>query len=186
MKKSILAVWGVAALLCSCSSSTSVETESGMKASAFVNGIGNVNSTFSYYDLTKVDAECELYGFCGSEGFGRWSNGDTAIIDLKTEPKSEFTVKMCIDRVITPDDEAFVFDVLANNEPLTQISIHGRGNAYVNVPKSMVGGDGSVRLTLAFKNAALPAKYNPENKDGRKLGMAIKDITLYGYNLEEN
>lgn len=174
------------ALLSSCSSSTTVETDNGMNATAFVNGFGNVTSIFSYYDLTQEEIACQIYGFCGSEGFGRWSNGDTVLIDLQTEAKSEFTAKLRVDRVITPDEEAFVFDVIANDEYLTQISLHGGGNVYVNVPKEHVNEDGSVRLTLAFHNAALPGKYNPENKDGRKLGLCLKNITLYGYSVEDD
>ncbi len=144
----------------------------------------DVNHLYSYYDFRQENPGCEISGFSGNENFGRWSNGDTATIDLMAAPMSEVTVKLDVDRVICPD-EPLKFDVEVNGEHLSHISTNGNSSVFVNVPKDNLGADGSIRMMFIFENAAKPSKYNPENHDGRKLGFALSGITLYGYSLKK-
>lgn len=145
----------------------------------------NVKHLYTYYDFSKEDPGCEISGFSGNESFGRWSNGDTAIVDLMAAPMAEVTVRLDVDRVITPDDIPFVFYVDVNGERLSHISTNGNNSVYVNVPKKNLGADGSCRLVFVFENASTPSKYNPDNHDGRKLGFALSGVTLYGYSLKK-
>lgn len=98
---------------------------------------------------------------------------------------AEITARLDIDRVVTPDDIPFVFNVEVNGERVAHISTSGNNSVYVNVPKENLGADGSARLIVIFENAALPGKYNPENPDPRKLGFALSGITVYGYSLKK-
>ncbi|MBR5210913.1 MAG: hypothetical protein UH850_11690 [Paludibacteraceae bacterium] len=180
MMKRIMYVLGMVFALCCCSSN-------GDKASSdAINDNGsNVNYLYSYYDFRQENPGCDIYGFCSKEDFGRWSNGDTVIIDLMAAPMAEITARLDIDRVVTPDNIPFVFNVEVNGERVAHISTTGNNSVYVNVPKENLGADGSARLIVVFENAALPGKYNPENPDPRKLGFALSGITVYGYSLKK-
>lgn len=174
--KHIMYVWGMLLAMCCCSSK-----EDKSPVAEETKRDSGVNHLFAYYDLRNEDPGCEISGFSGCEGFGRWSNGDTAIVDLMAAPMAEITAKLYIDRVICPDSEPFEFDVEVNGDRLSHYAVNGHSTVYVNVPKENLGADGSARLVFIFKNAAKPGKYNPENHDGRKLGFAVTDITVYGY-----
>ena len=100
-------------------------------------------------------------------------------------PMAEITVRLDVDRVITPESEPFEFDVEVNGARVSHIATNGNNSVYVNVPKENLGADGSARLIFIFKNAAKPGKYNPENPDPRKLGFALSGITVYGYSLKK-
>lgn len=174
--KHIMYVLGMVLAMCSCS--TKEEKVTSSEESKVDSG---VNHLYQYYDFRQEEPGCEFSGFSGSNAFGRWSSGDTAIVDLMAAPMAEITVKLYIDRVICPDSEPFEFDVEVNGDRLSHYSINGHSSVYVNVPKENLGADGSARLIFIFKNAAKPSKYNPENEDPRKLGFAVTDITVYGY-----
>ncbi|MBQ0156893.1 MAG: hypothetical protein KBT22_10025 [Bacteroidales bacterium] len=174
--KRFLYIFGMAMTLCCCSSK-----EDKSPAAEATKSDSGVNHLYAYYDLRNEDPGCEVSGFSGCESFGRWSDGDTAIVDLMAAPMAEITAKLCIDRVICPDSEPFEFDVEVNGDRLSHYAVNGHSTVYVNVPKENLGADGSARLVFIFKNAAKPGKYNPENHDGRKLGFAVTNITVYGY-----
>lgn len=182
MKKLFYAVFGLAALFTSCTSPVNVNEGKVNTPSVYVEGKGNVSNIFSFYDFTQENPGCEINGFCGNEDFGRWTNADTAIIDLNTAPMAEFTVKLNIDRVITPETEPLVFDVQVNGEKIAHEATNG-GIIYINVPKEKVGADGFARLLFLFENAAKPSKYNPQNTDPRKLGFGLRNVTVYGYSV---
>ncbi len=180
MKKKFFYALGMVFAMCCCSSNGD-----NVSYDAINDYESNVTHLYSYYDLRQENPGCDIYGFCDKEDFGRWSNGDTVIIDLMAAPMAEITVKLDIDRVVTPADIPFVFNVDVNGERLSHFSISGYSSVYVNVPKEYLGADGSARLIVVFENAALPGKYNPENPDPRKLGFALSGITVYGYSLKK-
>ncbi len=180
--KRVIYVFGMILALCCCSTK---EKETPDSASSEVKSESNVNHLYSFYDFCQENPGCEISGFSGNEDFGRWSNGDTATIELMAAPKAEVTVKLDVDRVICPD-EPLRFNVEVNGERVSQISTNGHSSVFVNVPKENLGADGSVRMMFIFENAAKPSKYNPENHDGRKLGFAVKNVTVYGYYLNRN
>lgn len=178
MKKSLLALFGLTALLSGCTGP--VEPDHSVSARGYVIDKGYVDCKFCYFDFSKEPSGCEVHGFSGAESFGRWSCEDTASIDLPITPQSEFTAKLNIDRVILPNEIPLEFDVLSNGNFVSHVSTNG-GLVFVNVTKENVSDSGTTRLTLIFKNAALPSKYYPECQDNRKLGLALKSITAYGY-----
>ena len=177
--KRIMYALGMALALCCCSSKEDKASSDGFESESKVNHI------YSYYDLREENPGCDIYGFCSKEDFGRWSNGDTVIVDLMAAPMAEITVRLDVDRVITPESEPFEFDVDVNGARVSHIATNGNNSVYVNVPKENLGADGSARLIFIFKNAAKPGKYNPENPDPRKLGFALSGITVYGYSLKK-
>lgn len=180
--KRFMYVLGMTLALCCCSTK---EEKTSVPASTEVECESNVKHLYSYYDFCQEDLGCEISGFSGNEDFGRWSNGDTATIELMAAPKAEVTVKLDVDRVICPD-EPLRFNVEVNGERVSHFSTNGNSSVFVNVPKENLGSDGSVRMMFIFENAAKPGKYDPENHDGRKLGFAIKNVTVYGYYLNKD
>ena len=180
--KRFMYVLGMTLALCCCSTK---EEKTSVPASTEVESESNVKHLYSYYDFCQEDLGCESSGFSGNEDFGRWSNGDTATIELMAAPKAEVTVKLDVDRVICPD-EPLRFNVEVNGERVSHFSTNGNSSVFVNVPKENLGSDGSVRMMFIFENAAKPGKYDPENHDGRKLGFAIKNVTVYGYYLNKD
>lgn len=177
--KRIAYILGMVLTLCCCSNNGG----NGSSAKEEFDESG-VKHLYSYYDLRQENPGCEIYGFSNNDPFGRWSNGDTSIVDIMTAPMAEFTAKIYVERVICPD-EPFEFDVEVNGAHLSHYATNGQDMIYVNVPKENVGADGSVRMMFIYKNAAYPSKYNPDNHDGRKLGCVISDITVYGYSLNK-
>lgn len=175
--KRIMYVFGMVLALCCCS------TKENTTASSESNNDSKVNYLYSTYDFTQEPVGCDIYGFSGNESFGRWTYGDTAIIDLKTAPLAEFTAKFDIS-MIGVVGEPLVFDVNVNGNVVSHVSTNGGEPIFVNVSKECVGVDGSARIFFIFKNASVPAKYNPENKDPRKLGLALRGMTVYGYSLK--
>lgn len=178
--KRVMYVVGMALALCCCSSK---EEKSQTSVSTGIEEESNINHLYSFYDLRQENPGCEISGFSENESFGRWSNGDTVTIALMAAPKAEVTIRLDVNRVICPD-EPLKFDVEVNGERVSHISTTGNNSVYVNVPKEILGADGSVRMMFIFENAALPGKYNPENQDPRKLGFALSGITVYGYSFK--
>lgn len=172
---------GMAMALCCCSTK---EENTTSNATGSTNA-SNVDFLYSFYDFCKEDPGCGAYGFSDYESFGRWSNSDTATIELNLGSVSEATVKLNVDRVVCPESEALEMDVEVNGEHMSHMYTHGNSAIYVNMGKENIGADGSARLRFIFKNAAKPSKYNPENTDPRKLGFAISGVTVYGYGLKK-
>ncbi len=180
--KRIMYLLGMALTLCCCSSK---EDKAAAPAETETQSDSNVNHLYSYFDFRQENPGCEISGFSGNESFGSWSNGDTATIDFMAAPMAEITVRLDVDRVITPDNEPFVFNVEVNGEKVSHVSTNANSSVFVNVPKENLGADGSVRMMFIFENAAQPSKYNPDNHDGRKLGFALSGVTVYGYSLKK-
>lgn len=180
--RQIMSIFGIAVLL-SCCSTNNTHTLSDHQEDSHSELSESIN-LYSTYDLSKENPGCELTGFCVNEPFGRWTDGDTATIGLMTAPMAEVTVKLNVDRVITPDNEPFELDIEVNGERLSHISTNSGNSIYVNIQNKYIGADGFVRLMFIFRNAAYPSKYNPGNGDGRKLGFAISGLTVYGYTLK--
>lgn len=179
--KRIMYVLGMVLALVGCSSK---EEKGSSSVTGDSIGDSKINYLYSSYDFRQDNPGCEISGFSDNESFGRWSNGDTATIDLMAAPMAEITVKMDVDRVITPEDIPFEFEVEVNGEHVSHISTNGHNSVFVNIGKENMGADGSVRMMFIFKNATTPDKYNPENHDGRKLGFGISGLTVYGYSLK--
>ncbi len=177
--KNVIYFLGMVLAMCCCSSK-----EDKASVAASEGATDNVTHLYTYYDFRKENPGCEIEGFSGSDDFGRWSNGDTATVELMAAPMAEITLRLDVDRVITPRDIPFVFDVEVNGAKIAHLSTNALSTVYVNVPKENIGADGSARVKFIFENAAQPSKYNPENTDGRKLGFALSGITLYGYSLK--
>lgn len=180
--KRVMYVLGMTLVLCCCSTK---EEKSPDSVTTEVKSESNVKPLYSFYDFCQENPGCEISGFSGNEDFGRWSNGDTATIELMAVPKAEVTVKLDVDRIICPD-EPLRFDVEVNGEKISHFSTNGNSTVFVNVPKENLGADGSIRMMFIFENAAKPGKYNPENHDGRKLGFALRNVTVYGYCLNKD
>lgn len=178
--KHLFYVLGMVLAMCCCSTK-GVNTTSNSSESK---NEPDVNYLYKVYDLTTDNLDFDLYGFSGNESFGRWTYGDTAILDLKAAPMSEFTAKLDIS-MIGVAGEPLEFDINVNGDVISHVSTNGGEPVYVNVPKERVGMDGSARIFFLFKNATYPSKYNPENTDPRKLGFALRGITLYGYSLKQ-
>lgn len=176
MKRILFYALGMVVAMCCCSTKED-------KASSSESKDSNINYLYSSYDLTQENPGCDLYGFSGNESFGRWTYADTAIIDLKVAPMAEFTAKLDLS-MIGVVGEALEFDVNVNGDVISHVSTNGGEPVFVNVSKEKLGMDGSARLFFMFKNATLPSKYNPDNKDPRKLGFALRGITVYGYSLK--
>lgn len=180
--KRFIYILGMALTMCCCtskeentSSSTLVETKSE----------SGVNYLYSHYDFRKEDPGCKFSGFSCCEKFGRWSEGDTSIVNLRVAPMSEITVRMDVDRVISPDTVPFEFNVFVNESRLAHFATGGNISVYMNVPKENVGADGSLNLMLVYENATQPSKINPNLNDDRKLGFGLKGVTIYGYSLKK-
>ena len=179
--KSVIYALGMALAL-SCCSTKEENTQS--SASSEAKSDTGVNHLYSFFDFCSDDPGCGFSGFSDKESFGRWSCTDTATIELMVAPKAEITVKLDVNRVMCPENVALEMNVEVNGEKVSHYSVFGNSSVYVNVPKENIGADGSARLMFIFETAAQPGKYNPENKDPRKLGFALSGVTVYGYCLK--
>lgn len=183
MKKTFLYALGMMAMLCSCNSGSVVENGNGMTATGFVAGLGNATSSVAYYDLREENPGCKVDGFSHVEPFGRWSSSEFCyfVFDNIT-PNSELTAKINVAMAI-PTGAAAQYDVFANDQYVSSGEAY-QGVLYINIPSSKVGDSDTLALGFKIKNTFRPIDLDPNIYDSRQLGMALTDVTLYGYSLD--
>lgn len=184
MKKIFFYALGMAAMLCGCSSGSVEEDENHMTATGLVGGLGNVVMSASYYDFKEENPGCEFSGFSQLENFGRWTSEDSCTIWFDNiVPNSELTVKIGV-VMTSPSGEATKYDAYANGSYICSGETYP-GSVYVNIPADKVGDNENLSIGLKIKNPKRPIDINPSIYDSRLLGLAVANITLYGYSLEE-
>ncbi len=184
MKKNFFYALGMAAMLCGCSSSSVEESGNRMSATGFVGGLGNATMSVSYYDFKEEDPGCQISGFSGAEGFGRWTNEESSTITFENIiPNSDLTAKINVTNAV-PGGDATKYEVYVNEQKVDEGETYP-GDIYVNVPADAVGDNDNLNLVFKILNPKRPIDVNPEIYDSRLLGMAISGITLYGVAVDE-
>lgn len=82
-----------------------------------------------------------------------------------------------------PANEPAKYNAYANGKYVGSGETY-HGVIYINVPSDAVGDSENLNLGLKMKNAQRPIDVDPEKKDTRLLGLAISNITIFGYALE--
>ena len=183
MKKNFFYALGMVAMLCGCSSGTVEEEENRMIATGFVGGLGDATTSISYYDFKEEDSGCKISGFSGLEDFGRWSEVDSCNISFDNiVPNSDLTIRINV-FLTGPANEPAKYSAYANGKYVGSGETY-HGVIYINVPSEAVGDSENLNLGLKMKNAQRPIDVDPEKKDTRLLGLAISNITIFGYALE--
>ena len=171
MKTIFFYALGMAAMLCGCSSGSVEEDGNRMSATGFVGGLGNATTFVSYYDFREEEPGCQISGFSGAEGFGRWTSEEAPTITFENiMPNSDLT--------------ATKYEAYANDQKVDEGETYP-GVFYVNIPAEAVGDNDNLTLVLKILNPKRPIDVNPEIYDSRLLGMGISSITLYGISIEE-
>lgn len=180
MKKIFFYALGMVAMLCGCSSGSVEEEENRMIATGFVGGLGDATTSISYYDFKEEDPGCKISGL---EDFGRWSEVDSCNISFDNiVPNSDLTIRINV-FLTGPANEPAKYSAYANGKYVGSGETY-HGVIYINVPSETVGDGENLNLGLKMKNAQRPIDVDPEKKDTRLLGLAISNITIFGYALE--
>ncbi|MCQ2189856.1 MAG: hypothetical protein MJZ00_08130 [Paludibacteraceae bacterium] len=188
MKKNFFYALGMAALLCGCDSGTVEENGNRMAAYGFVSGFGNVTTTFSYYDFTVEEPDCEIYGFSGLEDFGRWTSGDSVSFKFEgVSPNSNLTAKIDFCMIGPSGNTPLKYDAYANDVKICSNEAYsGTKSTYINIPANVIGDKEDLYLYLYMKNPVRPMDENPNVYDSRPLGLAVTGVSLYGFSVEED
>lgn len=184
MKTIFFYALGMAAMLCGCSSGSVEEDGNRMSATGFVGGLGNATTFVSYYDFREEEPGCQILGFSGAEGFGRWTSEEAPTITFENiMPNSDLTAKINVANAV-PGGEATKYEAYANDQKVDEGETYP-GVFYVNIPAEAVGDNDNLTLVLKILNPKRPIDVNPEIYDSRLLGMGISSITLYGVSVDE-
>jgi hypothetical protein len=122
-------------------------------------------------------------GWSGSENWGAWSDGDSALVllELSSTPNNDLDLLIDSGAFLTDKHPFQIVDVLVNGYFAGTLRYDLRANTgvrVVKIPKALaLEKNGQLSIKFNFRNAKSPAELGLSD-DTRRLGMAIRSLEL--------
>jgi hypothetical protein len=139
----------------------------------------SVNQSLDFSKKWYFDNEFFKSGWSINESWGRWSDGQKAILILPVPPGDPRTIEFNLQSFITPSHPRQRVSISVNNNTPQEFVLNQFDNNLINIKVPKID-DGKFEMVLEFilLDAISPNKINIHDSDQRNLGIGIKSAVF--------
>lgn len=135
----------------------------------------SLNQTLDFSKKWYFDNEFFKSGWSINESWGRWSDGQKAILILPMPTSVPRTIEFNLRAFVAPSHPRQQILIAVNNYPPQDFILNDFDNSLIAIklPKN-IGDEPEMRIEFTLPDAVSPSKINSQDSDQRNLGIGIK------------